>query len=435
MYNKPNSRIWSVNLIPRDWKVVKLKEVIIDTLPGEWGGENPSEDSVLCWVIRGTDFSDVGYKLDDLPKRYIPRNRLERIKLQPGDILVEISGGSRDQPTGRILLVDNSIIKSSKYPMIYTNFVRKIKIMESCVHNRFFFYYWSWLYQRGRTAIHENRTVNIRNFQLNNFLLSEQIPLPPLPEQKKIAEILRTVDEAIEKVEEAIEKTERLKKGLMQELLTKGIGHREFKDAEIGRIPKEWEVVKLGDIRFFKLIMGQSPPSSTYNKSGIGIPFLQGCAEFGKIYPSPNLYCSKPLKIVRLGDILISVRAPVGEINIADTNLCIGRGLAALRPKEKSVNTFYIYYALHKAKGKLKNRSSGSTFKAIAKRDLENFRIPLPPLPEQKQIAEILMTVDKKLELLREKKKILEQLKKGLMNDLLTGKRRVKVEPPKETLF
>jgi len=261
------------------------------------------------------------------------------------------------------------------------------------------------------------------------------IPLPPLPEQKKIAEILRTVDGAIEKVDETIERTERLKKGLMQELLTKGIGHREFKDAEIGRIPKEWEVVKLGDIRFFKLIMGQSPPSSTYNKSGIGIPFLQGCAEFGKIYPSPNLYCSKPLKIVRLGDILISVRAPVGEINIADTNLCIGRGLAALRPKEKSVNTFYIYYALHKAKGKLKNRSSGSTFKAIAKRDLENFQIPLPPLPEQKQIAKILMTVDKKLELLREKKKTLEQLKKGLMNGLLTGRRRVKVEPPKETLF
>ena len=440
MYNKPNSRIWSVNLIPRDWKVVKLKEVIIDTLPGEWGGENPSEDSVLCWVIRGTDFSDVGYKLDDLPKRYIPRNRLERIKLQPGDILVEISGGSRDQPTGRILLVDNSIIKSSKYPMIYTNFVRKIKIMESCVHNRFFFYYWSWLYQRGRTAIHENRTVNIRNFQLNNFLLSEQIPLPPLPEQKKIAEILRTVDEAIEKVEEAIERTERLKKGLMQELLTKGIGHREFKDTDIGRIPKEWEMVRLGEISLkIQSINAKILPSFKYvDISSIDNRFfkIKSWVEIeGQTAPS------RARKLIEKGDVLFATTRPyLKNIAIVPEELhghICSTGFCVIRANSQKADYRWIFYNVVTERfiRKVSAKMKGATYPAVSDDDVLSERIPLPPLSEQKKIVEILITVDKKLELLREKKKTLEQLKKGFMNDLLTGRRRVKVEPPKETLF
>ena len=253
------------------------------------------------------------------------------------------------------------------------------------------------------------------------------IPLPPLPEQKRIAEVLRTVDEAIEKVEQEIDHTERLKKGLMQRLLTHGIGHTRFKDSPLGKIPEDWEVVRLGDSRFFNLIMGQSPPSSTYNKEGIGLPFLQGCAEFGKMYPKPTTYCSSPIKVAKHGDILISVRAPVGEVNLAAMDLCIGRGLAALRANRQVVDTHFIYYFFLRFKRLLQNRSSGSTFKAITKADIENFLIPLPPLPEQKKIAEILMTVDRKIELLKNKKNHLERLKKGLMNDLLTGRRRLKV--------
>ncbi len=253
------------------------------------------------------------------------------------------------------------------------------------------------------------------------------IPFPPLPEQVKIAEVLRTVDEAIFKVEQEIEHTERLKRGLMQHLLTRGIGHTRFKDSPLGPIPEDWEVVRLGDREYFDLIMGQSPPSSTYNENGVGLPFLQGCAEFGKIYPKPVLYCSNPIKVAKPGDILISVRAPVGEINLVSTDICIGRGLAALRPNPQLSDIKYVFYALQRFKRRLQIRSSGSTFKAITKTDLEGFQIPLPPLPEQKRIAEILMTVDRKLELLRQKKEHLERLKKGLMNDLLTGRRRLKV--------
>jgi len=252
-----------------------------------------------------------------------------------------------------------------------------------------------------------------------------KIFLPPLPEQKKIAEILSTVDEAIEKVNEAIIKTERLKKGLMQELLTKGIGHKEFKDTKISRIPKEWKVVRLKESQEIDLIMGQSPPGESYNEKGEGLPFIQGKAEFGDIYPSPILWTTQPAKIAEGGDVLISVRAPVGDVNICPYRLCIGRGLAAIRIRKGS-NMFYFYW-FQKEKQRIENIGKGSTFKAITKDELSNFFIPLPTLPEQQKIAEILSTVDKKLELEKKRKEKLERIKKGLMEELLTGKKRVKV--------
>ncbi|ODS41255.1 hypothetical protein BEH94_08375 [Candidatus Altiarchaeales archaeon WOR_SM1_SCG] len=258
-----------------------------------------------------------------------------------------------------------------------------------------------------------------------NLLQNLDVPLPPLPEQKAIAEILSTADETIQKSDEIIAQTERLKKGLMQELLTKGIGHEEFKDSEIGRIPEKWGVVRLGDEKITDLIMGQSPPSSTYNYENEGLPFLQGNAEFGEIYPTPLKHTTKPLKIAEKEDILISVRAPVGDVNLSPFKLCIGRGLAAIRFK-KDYDLFY-FYCFQKMKSFIENIGKGSTFKAITKGELENLKIPLSPLPEQHKIASILSIIDKKLELEKSRKQKFERIRQGLMNDLLTGNRRVNV--------
>ena len=94
-------------------------------------------------------------------------------------------------------------------------------------------------------------------------------------------------------------------------------------------LPKGWKIVKLGDL--CDIVMGQSPPSSTYNSDGIGLPFFQGKAEFTELYPLTKKWCSEPKKIAELNDILLSVRAPVGDTNIANQKCCIGRGLAAIR--------------------------------------------------------------------------------------------------------
>jgi len=254
------------------------------------------------------------------------------------------------------------------------------------------------------------------------------VPYLSVEEQKAVVGVLGVVDSAVGKVDEVIAKTERLKKGLMQELLTKGIGHTEYKDTPIGKTPKTWHIARLGDKSFSEILMGQSPPSSTYNNQGIGLPFLQGKMEFGEIYPSSSVYCSEPIKIAEPNDVLISVRAPVGDVNLAPYKLCIGRGLAAIRfNKQVADNLFYFYY-LQKIKSHFEALGKGSTFKAINKNDLESLRIPLPLFSEQQEIAEILSTFDRKLELERKEKARLERVKQGLMDLLLTGKVRVKVD-------
>jgi len=192
----------------------------------------------------------------------------------------------------------------------------------------------------------------------------------------------------------------------------------EFKETPIGEVPRDWKVVRLKNIA--KIIMGQSPPSSTYNKKGEGLPFLQGKAEFGFIYPSPVMYCSKPIKIAEANDVLISVRAPVGDVNIALCRLCIGRGLAAIRFNNRVASYLFYFYYLQKVKKNLETLGKGSTFKAIVKNDLESLAVPLMPLPEQKAIAHVLSTID---EAIQKTNKIIEKikrLKKGSMQELLT---------------
>jgi len=174
-----------------------------------------------------------------------------------------------------------------------------------------------------------------------------------------------------------------------------------------------------------KIIMDQSPPSNTYNTKGICLLFLQGKAEFGEVYPNPVKWCSSHIKIAKEGDVLISVRAPVGDVNIVPFECCIGRGLAALRPKD-GLKSHYLFYYLLTVKDRLKSEGRGTTFKAIGKSVLENFQTPLPPLPEQQEIAHILNTVDKKLKLRKKGKSHSKNFSKTMLRKLIIGEIRLK---------
>jgi len=190
------------------------------------------------------------------------------------------------------------------------------------------------------------------------------------------------------------------------------------KQKGMDKMPKDWDSIKLGESNRIELIMGQSPPSSSYNEKRKGLPFLQGSADFGARYPYINKYTSQPMKIAEKNDVLISVRAPVGDVNIAPVKLCIGRGLAAIRVNEGN-NLFYFYW-IQKVKNKLAAIGTGSTFKAVTKNELYNFEIPILPLKEEQKIAEILSAVDEGIQKVDEVIKKTERLKKGLMQNLLT---------------
>lgn len=170
-------------------------------------------------------------------------------------------------------------------------------------------------------------------------------------------------------------------------------------------------MAKLGDI--CTISMGQSPSSSSYNCRGEGLPFFQGNADFGDIHPTIRTWCSNPIKIAEKGDLLISVRAPIGALNIANEQCCIGRGLAALTNYAKNIYKDYLWFALFSKVDELNSKGTGSTFKAINKKILDETDIPLPSLEKQKQIAKQLSCLDTLLSRRKQQLSKLDQLVKS----------------------
>jgi type I restriction enzyme S subunit len=256
-----------------------------------------------------------------------------------------------------------------------------------------------------------------------------RLPFPPLSEQQKIAEVLSTVDEAIQKTSQVIAKTGRLKKGLMQELLTKGIGHKEFKDTEIGRIPKEWEVVRIGDLG--EVITGTTPSTSVKEYWNGECPFVTptDMTESKYVDKTERGVTEKGLQKGRLipkDSVLVTCIASIGKIALASEHCITNQQINAI-VCNKGVDAHYVYYAIAFRNDVLKAWAGRTTNRIVKKSLFEKFLLPLPPRTEQRQIADILAAVDKKLELERNEKAKLERIKQGMMDFLLTGKVRVKV--------
>ncbi len=158
---------------------------------------------------------------------------------------------------------------------------------------------------------------------------------------------------------------------------------------------EEWKECKLGE--FANIIMGQSPESSYYNNNREGIPFLQGNRTFGFKYPTFDTYTTFITKEANKDDVIMSVRAPVGDLNIAPERLCLGRGVCSLR----AINgeQLFLYYLMKANKKQLLNKENGTVFGSVNRNDISNLNIHLPPLPTQQKIAAILSSLDDKIEL------------------------------------
>ncbi len=243
-----------------------------------------------------------------------------------------------------------------------------------------------------------------------------EILTPPLPEQKKIAAILSTWDRAIEGTEKLLANSQQQKKALMQQLLT---GKK--------RLPGftgEWEKHRLSDC--CHVVMGSSPKSEFYNETGEGLPLLQGNADIKNRLSCPRIFTSEITKECQLGDILLSVRAPVGTVSIALHHACIGRGISSIRVKKGNSQEFAYQYFLS-IEDRWERLAQGSTFEAVNGDDIKKLTILLPSFPEQKAIAAVLTTADEEITALESDLSRLRQEKKALMQQLLTGKIRVAV--------
>jgi type I restriction enzyme S subunit len=265
-----------------------------------------------------------------------------------------------------------------------------------------------------------------------SYLCKFPIPLLPFSEQQKVIEILHKVDEAIWKVDEVIAKTERLKKGLMQELLTKGIGHKEYKDTPIGKTPKTWQTVRLEDVSE-DFIGGGTPSTSNPEYWNGDIAWMTSAHINGRLITTGQKYITKKglensaTNLVPKNNLLVATRVGIGKAAINKIDIAISQDLTGVIIDKNKAMSEFLYWVLVNSGSRLKSLAQGSTIKGILREELGRVYIPLPSLVEQQQINEILSTVDKKLELEKNEKTRLERVKRGLMDLLLTGKVRVKV--------
>jgi type I restriction enzyme, S subunit len=238
------------------------------------------------------------------------------------------------------------------------------------------------------------------------------IPIPPDQEQIRIAETLGDVDQLLDLLEGLIAKKQGIKQAAMQELLT---GKRRLPGFE-----GEWEVKRLGEIA--EITMGQSPNSHNYNRQARGLPLIQGNADIKNRESAPRIFTTQITKRGFNGDILMTVRAPVGEVSKANIDVCLGRGVCAIRFPNNFLYHFLVFLEPAWAK-----HSKGSTFDSVNAADIKAVDIHLPyESSEQNAIADVLSEMDDELAALEARRNKARALKQGMMQELLTGRTRLK---------
>lgn len=258
------------------------------------------------------------------------------------------------------------------------------------------------------------------------------VPVPPFSTQQAIATYIDTktaqIDRQIDLLGKKARQYGKLKQSLINEAVIRGLDKSvTLKDSgveEIGKIPSHWSVKRIKEV--VDVHMGQSPSSSDYTDEGFGFPFLQGNADFGSYSPTPRVWCSLIKKSCQKNDVLLSVRAPVGAVNVASAAYGIGRGLCAIRSK---ANYQYWYYFISTMSPYLNSIATGSTYVAVSVEDVRNAMTVCPPKHEQEEIAKYLdeMTAHINRSVIEISKKIdkLKDLRKALINDVVTGKIKV----------
>ena len=193
--------------------------------------------------------------------------------------------------------------------------------------------------------------------------------------------------------------------------------------ADIDGVPSGWQRCAISD--FTRIVLGQSPSSETYNRQCDGLPFFQGKAEFGEVFPTINMHCSRPKKIAKSGATLLSIRAPVGPTNLAQQEYCIGRGLAAFHPCGE-IEPKFVLYLFRNIEPLISHTGTGSTFQAIGKGSIESLEFNLPPLAEQRRIVakieELFSELDKGVESLKTAHRQLGVFRQSVLKHAFEGK-------------
>lgn len=287
-----------------------------------------------------------------------------------------------------------------------------------------FYYYWL-KSKYGQFMIQSIVTGSAQpKFNKTNFR-DMLIPVPPISEQIRIAETIKSIDDKIECNRRINDNLEQQAQALFKSWFVDFEPFRDqpFVESELGMIPEGWKVGKLSDIA--DIYMGASPAGSSYNVLGIGDVFYQGRAEFGVRFPQRNMYTTEAKRFAEVNSVLLSVRAPVGDINVAEERCCIGRGLASIKSKTNH-NSFNLYLMKQLKPIFDTYNGEGTVFGCINKKALESLKIIIPDGNVIDKFDSIVSYIDEKIRVLEKQSRTLSSLRDTLLPRLMSGELEVK---------
>ena len=371
-------------------KIIQYKKLIdiCEIITGEWGTEITENSQNIVSVIRTTNFLNNG-KIDiqnkELIKREIDKKKLEQKQLKRGDIIIEKSGGSPNQPVGRVVFFD----LNSNEVFLCNNFTSILRVKED-INSKYIFYFFRNNYKKNKVVKYQNKTTGIINLKLQNYLNESCIFLPELKIQNKIVNILDNLENIIEKNQNYLTHLGVLTKSLF----TKIFGDPLLNDK------KEWNFFKIKDIG--KIISG-STPSTNIPEYWNGEYLWITPAELNDdsfIINSTNRKLTylgvKASSLIELpiGTVLLSSRAPIGKVAIVGENMFCNQGFKNIIPNE-TINSIYLYYVFKEKKEYLNFLGRGATFKELSKEIVENISIKVPPMELQNKFAERIEKIEK----------------------------------------
>ncbi len=424
----------------KEYKTQKLGDYILDIAAGPFG----SNLKVECFVPSGFPIIDGanlrGFKVTDNVTKFVTEEKarsLYRSIAKRNDVVVTISGN-----VGQISYIPYNS-KYKEYLVSQRQF--RATFDTTKVHVPYLIYYFHTIEGQHKILSFANQTgVPALAQPLKNFK-NIDVQLPPLSKQKQIASILSSLDEKIECNKHINDnlpwvlwmthlilllfkrKNDNLEQQAQALFKSWFVDFEPFKDgefveSELGMIPKGWKVGKLSEIADIK--MGVSPSGTSYNTDGVGEVFYQGRAEFGFRFPKRNMYTTEAKRIAEADAVLVSVRAPVGDINVAEERCCIGRGLASVNSKH-NCNSFILYLMQSLKPVFDRFNGEGTVFGSINKKAFEELQVLIPNKTTIVDYESIANSIDRRIKKTEQESCRLAQLRDTLLPRLMSGELKV----------
>lgn len=340
-------------------------------------------------------------------------NEMKRFAIQPNDIIISCSG----------TIGKTTLIKNDDEVGIISQALLILRVDKSKIIPRYLQYFLESAVGYNSIISRSSGSVQV-NIAKKSVI--EEIPLllPPLSEQKAIAAVLSALDDKIELNNRINQKLEEMAQAIFKSWFVdfEPFQDGEFVESELGPIPKGWRTGILSDIA--DITMGQSPSGNSYNENAEGTVFYQGRAEFGWRFPTRRLYTTEPKRMAQAEDVLLSVRAPVGDINVAWESCCIGRGLAAIHGKE-NISSFVLYLMFGLKKQLTQFNGEGTVFGSINKDSLNTMQVILPQKEVISQFEKMASSLDMQIKNNFEQNCRLQNLRDTLLPKLMSGELRV----------